>query len=122
MKTLPFYKDYFGIAYPLPKMDLIAIADFSAGKEQSHGHTDPFTSSPAATLTHTIETDLDSVLMAPCGLHGISTLCNKCCTGWWWTVALIARCSRFTPPTNNGNAWTSQGAASILSTPPDLSM
>ena len=25
MKTLPFYKDYFKIAYPLPKMDLIAI-------------------------------------------------------------------------------------------------
>lgn len=25
MKTLPFYKDYFNIAYPLPKMDLIAI-------------------------------------------------------------------------------------------------
>ena len=31
VKTLPFYKDYFGIAYPLPKMDLIAIADFAAG-------------------------------------------------------------------------------------------
>lgn len=55
VKTLPFYKDYFGIAYPLPKMDLIAIADFSAGKEQSHSQTDPFTSSPAATPTHTIE-------------------------------------------------------------------
>ena len=25
VKTLPFYKDYFKIAYPLPKMDLIAI-------------------------------------------------------------------------------------------------
>lgn len=30
-KTLPFYKDYFNVAYPLPKMDLIAIADFAAG-------------------------------------------------------------------------------------------
>lgn len=30
-KVLPYYKDYFNIAYPLPKMDLIAIADFSAG-------------------------------------------------------------------------------------------
>jgi puromycin-sensitive aminopeptidase len=30
-KVLPFYKEYFGIAYPLPKLDLIAIADFSAG-------------------------------------------------------------------------------------------
>ncbi len=31
MKTLPFYKDYFKIAYPLPKIDLIALADFAAG-------------------------------------------------------------------------------------------
>lgn len=30
-KALPFYKDYFGIAYPLPKMDLIAVADFAYG-------------------------------------------------------------------------------------------
>lgn len=30
-KVLPYYKEYFNIAYPLPKMDLIAIADFSAG-------------------------------------------------------------------------------------------
>lgn len=30
-KVLPYYKDYFQIAYPLPKIDLIAIADFSAG-------------------------------------------------------------------------------------------
>lgn len=35
MKTLPFYKNYFNIAYPLPKMDLIAIADFAAGNSQS---------------------------------------------------------------------------------------
>ena len=31
MKTLPFYHKYFQIAYPLPKMDLIALADFAAG-------------------------------------------------------------------------------------------
>ena len=30
-KVLPYYKTYFGIAYPLPKIDLIAIADFSSG-------------------------------------------------------------------------------------------
>ena len=31
-KTLPFYKDYFDVPYPLPKIDLIAIADFAAGE------------------------------------------------------------------------------------------
>ncbi|PVD38990.1 hypothetical protein C0Q70_01615 [Pomacea canaliculata] len=36
-KTLPFYKDYFGIAYPLPKIDLIAVADFSAGAMENWG-------------------------------------------------------------------------------------
>lgn len=30
-RVLPYYKEYFGIAYPLPKIDLVAIADFSAG-------------------------------------------------------------------------------------------
>ncbi|GCB76917.1 hypothetical protein scyTo_0017518, partial [Scyliorhinus torazame] len=29
-KTLPFYKEYFNVPYPLPKIDLIAIADFAA--------------------------------------------------------------------------------------------
>lgn len=37
VKTLPFYKNYFNIAYPLPKMDLIAIADFSAGAMENWG-------------------------------------------------------------------------------------
>jgi len=30
-KVLPYYKEYFGVEYPLPKMDLVAIADFAAG-------------------------------------------------------------------------------------------
>ncbi|XP_048758250.1 puromycin-sensitive aminopeptidase-like isoform X2 [Ostrea edulis] len=37
VKTLPFYKDYFKIAYPLPKIDLIAIADFAAGAMENWG-------------------------------------------------------------------------------------
>lgn len=31
-KTLPFYTEYFKVPYPLPKIDLIAIPDFAAGK------------------------------------------------------------------------------------------
>ncbi len=31
VKTLPFYDQWFGIPYPLPKMDLLAIPDFAAG-------------------------------------------------------------------------------------------
>ena len=34
IKTLPFYNKYFKIAYPLPKIDLIAIADFAAGEHE----------------------------------------------------------------------------------------
>jgi puromycin-sensitive aminopeptidase len=37
IKTLPFYNKYFNIAYPLPKMDLIAIADFAAGAMENWG-------------------------------------------------------------------------------------
>ncbi|XP_078048992.1 puromycin-sensitive aminopeptidase isoform X1 [Augochlora pura] len=37
VKVLPYYKDYFGIAYPLPKIDLIAIADFSSGAMENWG-------------------------------------------------------------------------------------
>ena len=29
--VLPYFKDYFGIADPLPKMDLIAVPDFAFG-------------------------------------------------------------------------------------------
>ena len=36
VKTLPFYNDYFNVPYPLPKIDLIAIADFAAGKYNSY--------------------------------------------------------------------------------------
>ena len=30
-KILPFYKEYFQVTYPLPKIDRIAITDFAAG-------------------------------------------------------------------------------------------
>src|SRR3990167_7663892 len=36
-KVLDFYEDYFGIDYPLPVLDLIAIPDFAAGAMENWG-------------------------------------------------------------------------------------
>jgi tricorn protease interacting factor F2/3 len=36
-KSLQFSEDYYGIKYPLPKLDLIAIADFAAGAMENWG-------------------------------------------------------------------------------------
>lgn len=36
-KVLPYYKDYFKVEYPLPKLDLVAISDFSAGAMENWG-------------------------------------------------------------------------------------
>ena len=36
-KSLQFSEDYYGIAYPLPKMDLIAIPDFAFGAMENWG-------------------------------------------------------------------------------------
>ena len=36
-KTLSFFHGYFDIAYPLPKMDLVAIPDFAAGAMENWG-------------------------------------------------------------------------------------
>lgn len=36
-KALDFFTEYFKIPYPLDKLDLIAIADFSAGAMENWG-------------------------------------------------------------------------------------
>jgi aminopeptidase N len=36
-KALGFAEDYYGIKYPLPKLDLVAIADFAAGAMENWG-------------------------------------------------------------------------------------
>jgi puromycin-sensitive aminopeptidase len=36
-KVLDFFDDYFGIPYPLPKMDMLAIPDFAAGAMENYG-------------------------------------------------------------------------------------
>lgn len=36
-KVLKFYEDYFDIKFPLPKVDMIAIPDFSAGAMENWG-------------------------------------------------------------------------------------
>ncbi|XP_069483770.1 endoplasmic reticulum aminopeptidase 1 [Ambystoma mexicanum] len=39
VKLLEFYEDYFSIAYPLPKQDLVAIPDFQSGAMENWGLT-----------------------------------------------------------------------------------
>ena len=37
IRALEFYNEFFGIPYPLPKMDMIAIPDFAAGAMENWG-------------------------------------------------------------------------------------
>ena len=36
-KVLTYFEEYFGLKYPLPKVDLLAIPDFSAGAMENYG-------------------------------------------------------------------------------------
>lgn len=36
-KILEYYEDYFKIKFPLPKMDMVALPDFSAGAMENWG-------------------------------------------------------------------------------------
>jgi aminopeptidase N len=35
--TLHYYNDYFGIKYPMPKLDMVGIPDFEAGAMENFG-------------------------------------------------------------------------------------
>jgi len=37
IRTLSYYSEYFNISYPLPKLDMIAVADFAAGAMENWG-------------------------------------------------------------------------------------
>ncbi len=37
VKALEFFSDYFGTAYPLPKLDMVALPDFSSGAMENWG-------------------------------------------------------------------------------------
>lgn len=37
IRVLEYYEEYFGIPYPLPKMDMVAIPDFAAGAMENWG-------------------------------------------------------------------------------------
>ncbi|OWA50569.1 Puromycin-sensitive aminopeptidase [Hypsibius exemplaris] len=37
VKTLPYYRDFFSVAYPLPKCDLVAVQNFAMGAMENWG-------------------------------------------------------------------------------------
>ena len=55
-KTLSYYQKLFGIPYPLPKMDLLAIPDFAAGAMENFGC---ITYREVALLIHEEQSSLD---------------------------------------------------------------
>jgi aminopeptidase N len=57
LRALSFYNDFFGIPYPLPKCDLIAVPDFSAGAMENWGL---ITARESCLLVDEHNTDIDS--------------------------------------------------------------
>jgi Peptidase family M1 domain len=37
LKSVKFYKEFFGVAYTLPKMDIVAVPDFYIGAMENWG-------------------------------------------------------------------------------------
>ena len=92
MRILPFYNDFFKHKYPLPKLDMLAIADFAAGAMENWGCVtyrmsailiDPVNSSAstkqnvAMTVTHEISHQVHNIA------HSRQSACTPSPPAYW---------------------------------------